>query len=530
MALIWRSIFDVDDPALDQRGVAEITQWLRWKLRDPGIELPLDGTVITHSSGCEISGRFAREGDTWVMRARLFERRGDEELRTTITTHRGWAWIDLERWSADAFVETWVPIAPGIVGAFLRGGRCHRGRTALLAEPQLVQGEQGAELAAELLIADREIPIVVVSPTREELEDDLQPAIERAAEVQRRLQGIAPVAVLGTGAVTSFSRSMCEQLGYGFDVYGGAIRTYLPGLDKQDWPGRHRFIAPTRFQRRPFRVTADIVAAAIQRGACAQTPPPEWRDGLRGLLEPAGVTDEALIGELEDELLRIERERDQERSSRARAEETLEAERDAAAATERENDHLRRRIVYLESELQRQGAHAGLTPVDDDLFEPEFCADIPLEVSERLSYVVFPESQWDDVDDLDRHSSASWARRAWRALSALETYAQAKAEGTFSGNFRDYCQQGGPLAIPLTMFTLTESETTDNNSGFHRLRTLPIDPAVCGEERIYMPAHIKIVPGGSPAPRIHFHDDTSGATGKIHIGYFGDHLDNKSRS
>lgn len=89
---------------------------------------------------------------------------------------------------------------------------------------------------------------------------------------------------------------------------------------------------------------------------------------------------------------------------------------------------------------------------------------------------------------------------------------------------------GGADAIPVTMVALRESETTDNDPSFRRLRTLPIDPAVCGESSVYMPAHIKIVPGGSPAPRIYFHDDTSGATGKIHIGYFGDHLDNNAKS
>ncbi len=34
----------------------------------------------------------------------------------------------------------------------------------------------------------------------------------------------------------------------------------------------------------------------------------------------------------------------------------------------------------------------------------------------------------------------------------------------------------------------------------------------------------------SPAPRIHFVDDTAGATGKIHVGWFGHHLDNDSKS
>lgn len=39
--------------------------------------------------------------------------------------------------------------------------------------------------------------------------------------------------------------------------------------------------------------------------------------------------------------------------------------------------------------------------------------------------------------------------------------------------------------------------------------------------KIRMEEHIKIPPGGTPAPRIHFYDDTGGRTKKIHIGWVG---------
>ena len=38
-----------------------------------------------------------------------------------------------------------------------------------------------------------------------------------------------------------------------------------------------------------------------------------------------------------------------------------------------------------------------------------------------------------------------------------------------------------------------------------------------------MPAHIKVVKRGWPCPRLHFHDDTA-RTGKIYVGYLGEHL------
>ena len=75
---------------------------------------------------------------------------------------------------------------------------------------------------------------------------------------------------------------------------------------------------------------------------------------------------------------------------------------------------------------------------------------------------------------------------------------------------------------------MKESETTDQNSRFRGLRTFEVDETVAPSGSIYMPAHIKLEKGGSPSPRIHFHDDTDGATAKIHVGWFGPHRNNKS--
>lgn len=530
MALIWRGIFEVEDESFGQHAAAYIEQWLRWKLRDQQVELPQDGALVEHSTGCEITGRAVHDRDLWALRAALFERRDDEELRTTVTAfHDGsasWAWVDLERWSADAFVEPWVPIAPGVVGTLLREAACRRGPSRLTHEIELATGDHGEAVARQILAPDRELPFVVVSPTREERDGDMQPTKERASEINRRLIGIAPVVVLGPGAVSAFSGTMLRELGDGFDVYGGAIRTYLPGIAAADSPRRHRFIPFHRIRGRLPRVGADIIAAAIQRGACAQAPPPLWRDRLRPLLEPAGAPDD----EIEAELLRLELEREQERALRARAEDTLESERETAAATERENDDLRRRVTWLERRMKEQGAPVEPTPEDEPRFDPDFCGDVPGEVAGQLANVEFPESQWAFADELDTHVSASWAKRAWRAFKAMDAYAAAKTGGEFEGNFRDYCDEGRPGAIPTTWIALSESGTTDRNERFRSLRTLPLDPAVCGDNRMYMPAHIKIEQGGYPSPRIHFHDDSGGATGKIHIGYFGVHLDNKSKN
>ncbi len=530
MALIWRSIFEVDQESFVQDAPRHVQEWLRWKFDDKTFVLPGDASAFKHASGNEVVVRTAEDGELSAFRATLYEPGEPDEVRTTVIALddgvRSWGWVDLERWSADAFVEPWVPIAPGIMTTILRAASCQCGPTQLGREIRIVHGQAGSDLAHQVLDPSRRLPVVVVSPNSRELDGRMAPTRERAVQINRRLVGIAPVVVLGRGAITSFSKVLNQELGEGFDVYGGAIRTYLPRVGPGDSPYVHRVVPFHRIRGRRVEFVADIIAAIIQRRACAQPPPDAWRDQLRPLLDPPSRPDD----EIEDELLRLEQERDRERELRAGNEETLEGERETAAMTERENGNLKRRVIWLERELQGLGKRAPPTPVEKDAFEPDFCGEVPSQVAARLRHVVYPKSQWEPAEALDAHSSEAWAKRAWRAFTAMNAYAAAKATGEFAGNFREYCADGQVEAVPVGWVALAESETTDNNERFRELRTFSISRAVSGELKAYMPAHIKIAQGGYPAPRIHFHDDSGGPTGKVHIGYFGVHLDNKSKS
>jgi hypothetical protein len=58
-----------------------------------------------------------------------------------------------------------------------------------------------------------------------------------------------------------------------------------------------------------------------------------------------------------------------------------------------------------------------------------------------------------------------------------------------------------------------------------------VSPEIDAKGSTIMEAHLKIAHGGGPlAPRIYLHDDTAGATGKVHVGFFGPHkyVPNKS--
>ena len=71
---------------------------------------------------------------------------------------------------------------------------------------------------------------------------------------------------------------------------------------------------------------------------------------------------------------------------------------------------------------------------------------------------------------------------------------------------------------------MTESERVLNNSAQRAARYLPVDTAVSPAGRVEMLAHLKIAQGGGDnIPRIYFFDDTKGATGKVHVGFFGPH-------
>jgi hypothetical protein len=61
MALIWRSIFEVDQKSFVQDASRYVEDWLRWKLKDKTLVLPEDDSVLKHRSGCEITARKAHE-------------------------------------------------------------------------------------------------------------------------------------------------------------------------------------------------------------------------------------------------------------------------------------------------------------------------------------------------------------------------------------------------------------------------------------------------------------------------------------
>ena len=162
---------------------------------------------------------------------------------------------------------------------------------------------------------------------------------------------------------------------------------------------------------------------------------------------------------------------------------------------------------------------------------PDTVQDIEEAVLAAQTYLAddlcLPDGAKHDLDRLVAIPQATvWGDTTWRGLRALAAYARHCREEHFSGGFWEWCNSGFPESWPATdkKLSMTESETVRNAPKFNDRRLLPVAREVHPSGRTYMYSHLKIAEGGKDlAPRVYFHDDTDGSTGKVHIGFIGPH-------
>jgi len=192
------------------------------------------------------------------------------------------------------------------------------------------------------------------------------------------------------------------------------------------------------------------------------------------------------------------------------------------------------RIRWLESRLAEHAdpVYGVQTDADpDDCREAESLMDVVQRARKQLRHIDLPDTLDTEVSKLDvmyPRQRRRWTGRTWDALRALDAYAAARAEARFTGGFYDWCARplpGAPVITP-TMVSMKESDSVSGNPKYQRRRVFRVPEEIDPSGRVYMPSHIKLQQVGSPAPRMHFLDDAGGATGKIWIGYLGDHLPN----
>jgi hypothetical protein len=196
----------------------------------------------------------------------------------------------------------------------------------------------------------------------------------------------------------------------------------------------------------------------------------------------------------------------------------------SAAAELAESD---RQLRYFKSELASTGrgdiawAVPAVSPID---IPPESFDELLQRVNE-LNYVEFTGDP-DRARELDDHEVLGvWAGHCWRALLALNDYADQSGSGDFSGSVDTYLSNTPTGCHPFSTNRHAPFESSDvaNNPKYRNPRTLPVPRGVARSGIAYMEAHFKIAKSATITPRMHYFDDTA-RSGKVYVGYIGRHL------
>jgi hypothetical protein len=201
--------------------------------------------------------------------------------------------------------------------------------------------------------------------------------------------------------------------------------------------------------------------------------------------------------------------------------------------TEAERDELRRANGLLAGTLVRHhDADADVAAAErapDDF--PSF-ADLIGAATTTLKHLAIT-AEPAPTAILDHHpKAAAWRRKAWDALRSLDAYADARTSlldagqdpGPELSDVLAFARTGQPGSlISANIIALAESDTVTTNERLRQARTFRVDSRTNPAGRDYFGAHIALERFKSPAPRLHFLDDTD-RTGTVYVGYLGAHL------
>jgi hypothetical protein len=386
-------------------------------------------------------------------------------------------------------------------------------------------------LAAKILDPDRQRPIVVFSPDRTR---GPKATHERALVTATDTAGIAGVYVLMPDA----ERTLQQFIPEGFWVYGGAVRLYLPGVDPENQADavRHQVVS-RRVIEVHSRRAASIIARRIAQSDIHPVVPAEWGLIQSSLRRPTDEEIRGKVGELEDQ------HRNESEVLELLAVAELEvAEKDGqiqelrSSAVFLENQHIddvaeieelqrEQRILkqMLKNLLDPSSVEVSEMVRPADLEPPDSVLDAIELAREHLPLLVIPSSAERDIENMDEgYKGRVWGEGVWEGLLALQGFAAAKASGEPVHGFRDWCIRTG--AWPKNKISMSESDTVVQDAKLRGQRRFKVSTDVSSDGFVVMEAHLKIqIGGGNNIPRVYFHDDTDGPTGKFHIGFIGPH-------
>ena len=378
------------------------------------------------------------------------------------------------------------------------------------------------EFASLLVDPGRDLPLVVFSPG---YKAGPSFTIKRAQKAAEALAGIAQVRLLVPDGEDQFREVMGSELG----VWSGACRVYMPGIDLEEpvsW--RHRYFLSRSMGDKP--IDAGLIVARHLSPRVARQRAPKAYVRLRNLLD---VDLAGQIAELWADNDRLEDELENVQESHMSA--TGEAQGLAEQLGSVQQDNRRAWATYgqlwaaIDAAGARESVNSKLNSISATDAEtlpdpPDKCIEVPEFAALHLRFVVIHPDACEDLSRLDDQIEGPvWASAAWRALIALDQYAQQASE--FNGSFYTWCaESGSPFAWPTKKLAMTESDSVRNNPKYYEPRVRSVDKAVHPDGKMFMDKHIKVAEGGGPlTPRIFFEDDTGRETKKIHIGFFGPH-------
>ncbi len=517
MSLLYRAIWS-DTTESDRLGVlSQARQRLsRWALDDPGAGVLEDGEHTLDLVGQSprhrtITLRSITTDVVQGVEAVVVDvpRDGAETntvwtttVRLAVTDEGVHTWLDNAVESEDATLRVKVG-RPRVVDDLLAlPGRPMAGGSAVLPSALAVSAGEVSALAEVLRQPERSLPYIVFSQPRVAVGDSW---LHKARQTATRVAGVAVVVTLDTAAAAALRRELGELA-----VWNGAVRTYVPArLDDLADGYRHRYLLPDRLA---MGGAVDRLVFAVTQMSTRRRVPAVFTSFLDRVVPAAS---EQASGDEEVEL------------------QLLQAEEDLDSVT-RELNLARGHLERIAVALRERGEDELFWSARDMVVDPESLPDEVQDTSDAIltaqqhltDWLVLPGSAVQELDGIDAAPNAyAWGGTTWRGLRALAAFAEARAAG-FHGDFWGWCLTGPPLGWPATTkkLAMRESETVQKNKKFKKAREFEIDTDVAASGRIHMQAHPKISEGGGDlAPRVYFHDDTAGRTGKIHVGFVGPH-------
>ncbi|MFD2024078.1 hypothetical protein [Promicromonospora aerolata] len=436
------------------------------------------------------------EQTVWTTTVRVV--RDDEAVHT---------WVETLMETAD-LTRRYKVGRPRIVESLLTTAGAPMLESSKLSPEALDFPSDGVEMLVDhLQDPHRTLPVIVFTEPWTRDDDQWR---SRADQVAKRAAGVARVIRLDAESASALRKKL-GPLG----IWGGAVRTYQPGpVDRASDGWRHRYLSHDRLTTDGSGVVDRLVYTVAQLSTRRRVP------AVLSALA-AQTTDTTSTSSLKTERDNLEWELELALDDQ----ETL--TRELAQA----NGHLERlRQVLADKHLDELfWASRDERPEPDELPDevPDTTGAVLLAQEHLGQWLSVPDTAAQELDGIDSAPTAfTWANNTWRGLRALAAYAQAKQEG-WTGSFWEWCAgSGNPFVWPATTkkLAMNESETVQNNTKLYNARIFAVDTALAADGKQYMGAHLKISEGGGNlAPRVYFHDDTGGVTGKIHVGFVGPH-------